>query len=101
MKGKGKSICRIRVHGEATIEISASMMNIAPRVPGDLAETNRRLDEIVAVIKEEMKRTGIKCLWGTTTPFGDDKFVHGRNFLYNSICICKCSIKKAMGSPRN
>jgi xylose isomerase len=36
--------------------------DIAPRA-ATLEETNKRLDEIVAVIKEEMARTGIKCLW--------------------------------------
>lgn len=35
--------------------------DIAP-VGKDLKETNERLDIIVGVIKEEMKRTGIKCL---------------------------------------
>ncbi len=72
--------------------------DIAPRVPGDLAETNRRLDEIVAVIKEEMKRTGIKCLWGTTNAFGDDKFVHGAGTSCNAtvFAYAAAQIKKAM-----
>jgi xylose isomerase len=72
--------------------------DIAPRVPNDLAETNRRLDEIVAVIKEEMKRTGIKCLWGTTNAFGDDKFVHGAGTSCNAtvFAYAAAQIKKAM-----
>jgi xylose isomerase len=72
--------------------------DISPRVPDDLAETNRRLDEVVAVIKEEMKRTGIKCLWGTTNAFGDDKFVHGAGTSCNAtvFAYAAAQIKKAM-----
>ena len=32
-----------------------------------LAESNRNLDAVVAVLKEEQERTGIKLLWGTAT----------------------------------
>lgn len=73
-------------------------IDIAPRVPDDLAETNRRLDEIVAVIKDEMKRTGIKCLWGTTNSFSDDKFVHGAGTSCNATVFAytAAQIKKAM-----
>ncbi|NLZ82546.1 MAG: xylose isomerase, partial [Clostridiales bacterium] len=71
--------------------------DISPR--GDtLEETNRRLDEIVGVIKEEMARTGIKCLWGTTNAFGDDKFVHGAGTSCNAsvFAYAASQIKKAM-----
>lgn len=72
--------------------------DIAPIDPNDLAETNRRLDEIVAVIKEEMKRTGVKCLWGTTNAFSDDKFVHGAGTSCNAtvFAYAAAQIKKAM-----
>lgn len=72
--------------------------DIAPRDPDNLAETNRRLDEIVAVIKQEMKRTGIKCLWGTTNAFGDAKFVHGAGTSCNATVFAytAAQIKKAM-----
>lgn len=72
--------------------------DISPRDQNDLAETNRRLDEIVAVIKEEMKRTGIKCLWGTTNAFGDDKFVHGAGTSCNAtvFAYAAAQIKKAI-----
>jgi len=64
----------------------------------DLAETNKRLDEIVVVIKEEMKRTGIKCLWGTTNAFGNPRFVHGAGTSCNStvFAYAAAQIKKAM-----
>lgn len=71
--------------------------DIAPRGK-DLAETNERLDRIVEVIKEEMDRTGIKCLWGTTNAFGDDKFVHGAGTSCNATVFAytAAQIKKAM-----
>ncbi|HIT89370.1 MAG TPA: xylose isomerase, partial [Candidatus Merdenecus merdavium] len=64
----------------------------------DLEETNKRLDTIVDVIKEEMKRTGIKCLWGTTNAFSDDKFVHGAGTSCNAtvFAYAAAQIKKAM-----
>lgn len=71
--------------------------DIAPRGK-DLKETNERLDKIVVVIKEEMSRTGIKCLWGTTNAFGDDKFVHGAGTSCNAtvFAYAAAQIKKAM-----
>jgi xylose isomerase len=50
------------------------------------------------VIKEEMVRTGIKCLWGTTNAFGDDKFVHGAGTSCNAtvFAYAAAQIKKAM-----
>lgn len=71
--------------------------DIAPRGE-NLTETNKNLDEIVAVIKSEMKRTGIKCLWGTTNAFGDAKFAHGASTSCNSTVFAytAAQIKKAM-----
>lgn len=64
----------------------------------DLAETNARLDEIVVVIKEEMARTGIKCLWGTTNAFSNPRFVHGAGTSCNAtvFAYAAAQIKKAM-----
>ncbi|MDR1704107.1 MAG: xylose isomerase [Clostridiales bacterium] len=42
-----------------------------------LAETNARLDEITDYIKDKMKDTGIKCLWGTSNLFGHKRFMAG------------------------
>lgn len=72
-------------------------VDIAPR--GEtLEETNRNLDEIVDIIEGEMKRTGIKCLWGTTNAFGDAKFVHGASTSCNATVFAytAAQIKKAM-----
>src|SRR5437667_9143265 len=42
-----------------------------------LKETNAHLDKIVAVLKEEQQRTGIRLLWGTANLFSHKRFVHG------------------------
>lgn len=64
----------------------------------DLAQTNEWLDEVVTVIKEEMQRTGIKCLWGTTNAFGNPRFVHGAGTSCNAtvFAYAAAQIKKAM-----
>lgn len=71
--------------------------DIAP-MGKDLKETNERLDVIVGVIKEEMARTGIKCLWGTTNAFGHERFVHGAGTSCNATVFAytAAQIKKAM-----
>lgn len=72
-------------------------VDIAPR--GEtLAQTNQNLDAIVDIIEQEMKRTGIKLLWGTTNAFGDAKFVHGAGTSCNATVFAytAAQIKKAM-----
>lgn len=44
---------------------------------GTISEYQSALTEIVDLIEVEMKRTGIKLLWGTTNAFGHERFVHG------------------------
>jgi len=43
----------------------------------NLRQTNKNLDAVVKVAKEEMKRTGIKLLWGTCNLFGNPRYMHG------------------------
>ena len=50
--------------------------DIAPEA-ATLAEYQKNLDEIVDLIEAEMKRTGIKLLWGTSNMFSHPRFVHG------------------------
>lgn len=50
--------------------------DIAPEA-STLAEYFKNLDEIVDLIEVEMKRTGIKLLWGTSNMFSHPRFVHG------------------------
>lgn len=50
--------------------------DVAPE--GDtLAQTNRNLDEVVRVLKEEQQRTGVKLLWGTANLFSHPRYLHG------------------------
>ena len=42
-----------------------------------LEEYHRNLDEIVALFKTEMERTGIKLLWNTSNAFSNPRFVNG------------------------
>ena len=42
-----------------------------------LAESNKNLDEVVKVLKDEQARTGVKLLWGTACLFAHPRFMHG------------------------
>ena len=42
-----------------------------------LAESNKNLDSVVKVLKEEQQRTGIGLLWGTANLFGNPRYLHG------------------------
>lgn len=50
--------------------------DIAPE-GSTLQETNKNLDVIVALIKENMKTSGRKLLWNTANMFSNPRFVHG------------------------
>ena len=64
----------------------------------DIAETNRRIDEISDHILEKMKETGIKCLWGTANMFSNPRYMNGAGSS-NSVdvyCFAAAQIKKAL-----
>jgi xylose isomerase len=63
-----------------------------------LAETNRNLDAVVKVLKEEQQRTGIKLLWGTANLFSNPRFVHGAGTSCNAdvFAFAAAQVKKAM-----
>jgi len=63
-----------------------------------LEETNHNLDIIVDEIEKEMKRTGIKLLWGTANLFTDKKFVHGASTSPNAdvFAYSAAKVKKAL-----
>jgi len=72
-------------------------VDIAPE--GDsLEEFFNNLDIIVDLIESEMKRTGIKLLWGTANLFSDKKFIHGASTSPNAdiFALSATRIKKAM-----
>jgi xylose isomerase len=42
-----------------------------------LAESHKNLDAVVAVLKEEQQRTGVRLLWGTANLFSNPRYMHG------------------------
>jgi xylose isomerase len=63
-----------------------------------LAESNRNLDAVVKVLKEEQKRTGIKLLWGTACLFVHPRYMHGASTSCNAdvFAYAGAQVKKAM-----
>jgi xylose isomerase len=71
--------------------------DIAPE--GDrLSETERNLDEIVALLGELQKEYGIRLLWGTANLFGHPRFLHGAATSSNAdvFAYAAAQVKKAM-----
>ena len=71
--------------------------DIAPE--GDtLAESNARLDEITALIKELMVKYNKKLLWGTANCFGNKRYMHGAGTAPNAdvFAFAAAQIKKAI-----
>jgi xylose isomerase len=64
----------------------------------NLSETNKNLDAVVKVLKEEQKRTGIKLLWGTANLFSNPRFVHGASTSCNAdvFAYAAAQVKKAL-----
>ena len=63
-----------------------------------LAETNKNLDAVVKVLKEEQQRTGIKLLWGTANLFSNPRYVHGAATSPNAdaFAFAAAQVKKAL-----
>ncbi len=63
-----------------------------------LYESNKNLDVIVDLIEKEMKRTGIKLLWGTANLFYNKRFVNGASTSPNAdiFAFSAAQVKKAM-----
>lgn len=63
-----------------------------------LEEYHKNLDEIVDLIEKEMKRTGIKLLWGTSNMFSHSRFMHGAATSCNAdvFAYAAAQTKKAM-----
>jgi xylose isomerase len=71
--------------------------DIAPE-GASLAESNKNLDAIVKVLKEEQQRTGIKLLWGTANLFSNRRFMHGAATSPNAevFAFAAAQVKKAL-----
>ncbi len=63
-----------------------------------LAETNKNLDAVVKVLKEEQQRTGIKLLWGTANLFSNPRYMHGAATSCNAdaFAFAAAQVKKAL-----
>ena len=64
----------------------------------DIKETNARLDEISDYIKEKMKGTDIKCLWGTANMFGNPRYMNGAGSTNSAdvFAFAAAQVKKAL-----
>ena len=67
-----------------------------------LAESNKNLDAVVKVLKEEQQRTGIKLLWGTANLFSNPRFMHGAATSCNAdaFAFAAAQVKKALEVTR-
>jgi xylose isomerase len=71
--------------------------DVAPE-GANLAETNRNLDAVAKVLKEEQKRTGIGLLWGTANLFSNRRYMHGAATSPNAdaFAFAASQVKKAL-----
>jgi xylose isomerase len=63
-----------------------------------LRESNQWLDTIVALLKEQQQRTGIKLLWGTAQLFAHPRYMHGAGTSPNAdvFAFGAAQVKKAL-----
>lgn len=63
-----------------------------------LSESNKNLDAVVKILKEEQKRTGIKLLWGTANLFSNPRYMHGAATSPNAdvFAYAAAQVKKAL-----
>jgi xylose isomerase len=63
-----------------------------------LRESNKYLDTIVALLKEQQKKTGIKLLWGTAQLFVHPRYAHGASTSCNAdvFAFAGAQVKKAL-----
>jgi xylose isomerase len=71
--------------------------DVAPE-GASLQESNKNLDAVVAVLKEEQQRTGIKLLWGTANLFSNRRYMHGAATSPNveAFAYAAAQVKKAL-----
>ena len=63
-----------------------------------LKQTNKNLDAVVKVMKEQQKRTGVKLLWGTACLFAHPRYMHGAATSCNAdvFAYAGAQVKKAL-----
>ena len=93
---------RVRVAFEFMEKLGASFYcfhdrDVSPE--GDtLAQTNKNLDAVVTVMKEEQQRTGVRLLWGTANLFSHPRYMHGAATSCNAdvFAFAAAQVAKAM-----
>lgn len=75
--------------------------DIAPE-GSTLRETNRNLDEIVIMVKEYMKTSGVRLLWNTAQLFHHPRFVHGAATASNAdvFAYAAAQVKKGLETAK-
>ena len=63
-----------------------------------LAQTNKNLDAVATVMKEEQQKTGVKLLWGTANLFSHPRYMHGAATSCNAdvFAFAAAQVAKAM-----
>ncbi|HEV8542358.1 MAG TPA: xylose isomerase [Verrucomicrobiae bacterium] len=63
-----------------------------------LKESNKNLEEVAKVLKEEQQRTGVKLLWGTACLFVHPRYMHGASTSCNAdvFAYAAAQVKKAL-----
>src|SRR5688500_16679502 len=63
-----------------------------------LKESNKFLEEVTRVLKEEQQRTGVKLLWGTACLFVHPRYMHGASTSCNAdvFAYAAAQVKKAL-----
>jgi xylose isomerase len=96
------AINRVRVAFEFMEKLGAHFYcfhdrDVAPE-GATLAESNKNLDAVVKVLKEEQQRTGIKLLWGTANLFSNPRYMHGAATSPNAdaFAFAAAQVKKAI-----
>jgi xylose isomerase len=71
--------------------------DIAPE-GSSLSETNRNLDAVAKVLREEQGRTGVQLLWGTANLFSNPRFMHGASTSSNAdaFAFAAAQVKKCL-----
>lgn len=100
---KGMDLAKARVEAAFTFfeKLNVSYfcfhdVDIAPE--GDtLRETYRNLDEIVSMIHDYMKSSGMKLLWNTANMFIHPRFVHGAATSCNADVVAHAAAKVKKG----
>ena len=102
LKGLDLAKARVPVFFEITKKLGAPFYafhdrDVAPHGK-TLRESNKHLDTIVALLKEQQKETGIKLLWGTAQLVVHPRYAHGASTSCNAdvFAFAAAQVKKAL-----